>query len=276
MEVEFLDIGKGKIAFEDTKKDGPLTICLPGIGDLRSEYRFLEPELTKAGYRVVTVDLRGQGDSSAWWPNYNIQVMANDLTDLVDYLDAGPAYLVGTGMSGAVVSIVASETPSKVAGLVLISAFIRDVPVSGGQRLNHKFLTMRPWGSNRWGNHYRGLYRAQKPADLEDHINQLKKTMRQKNRLYALKRLLQTTKEIGEPRMSQIEAPAMVITGSQDPEFPDPTWEGRYIAHCLGGVSEVLSIEGAGHYPHVEMPDQVNPAIAKFLTKAREFYKVTT
>ena len=35
------------------------------MGDLRSVYRFLAPELVGAGYRVATMDLRGHGDSDA-------------------------------------------------------------------------------------------------------------------------------------------------------------------------------------------------------------------
>jgi len=274
MEVEILERGKGKIAYEDTHKDGPLVVCLPGIGDLRSEYRFLEPELTKAGYRVVMMDLRGQGDSSAWWPDYSIQSNADDLEDLLDYLDAGPAFLIGTSMSGAVISIVTSETPSKVAGLVMINAFIRDVPLTSSQRLALKFMMMRPWGANSWANYYKSLYKSQQPSDLDEHAEKIKTNLKQKNRLYAIKRLLQTSKELGEPRMSQIETPTMIITGSQDPDFPDPTWEGQYIAHCMGGMTEVMSVEGAGHYPHAEMPEQVNPAIVKFLTRAKEYHQI--
>ena len=62
----YLDRTGGKIAYDDTG-DGPLVIMLPGMGPLRSEYRYLSPSLAKAGYRAVTADLRGQGESTPIW-----------------------------------------------------------------------------------------------------------------------------------------------------------------------------------------------------------------
>ena len=61
----FLTVGEGRIAYDDTGGDGPLVIAIPDMGDLRSEYRALRPLLQQAGYRVVTMDVRGHGETSA-------------------------------------------------------------------------------------------------------------------------------------------------------------------------------------------------------------------
>ncbi|MGB5757228.1 MAG: alpha/beta fold hydrolase, partial [Acidimicrobiales bacterium] len=68
MTTQQLSLAEGTIAFEDRGGDGPLVVMLPGAGDVRHEYRFVAPELAAGGARVVTVDLRGHGDSSADWP----------------------------------------------------------------------------------------------------------------------------------------------------------------------------------------------------------------
>src|SRR5512140_2172703 len=60
--TRFLDRPGGRIAY-DLAGAGPLIVCTPGMGDLRSSYRFLAPALVAAGYRVATMDLRGHGDS---------------------------------------------------------------------------------------------------------------------------------------------------------------------------------------------------------------------
>ncbi|MFO7549180.1 MAG: hypothetical protein R6X29_09975, partial [Acidimicrobiia bacterium] len=52
-----------RLAHDDSGGDGPLVVLLPGAGDLRSEHRFLAPPLVAAGYRVVTADLPGHGES---------------------------------------------------------------------------------------------------------------------------------------------------------------------------------------------------------------------
>ena len=45
--TEFLELGEGRIAY-DVAGEGPLVVMLPGLGDLRQEYRFLAPLLERA------------------------------------------------------------------------------------------------------------------------------------------------------------------------------------------------------------------------------------
>jgi pimeloyl-ACP methyl ester carboxylesterase len=75
----------------------------PGLGHVWQQYRFLGPQLASAGYRAVTVDLRGHGDSSTDWPAYISTATGRDLAALVAHLEAGPAVLVGTSFAGAAV-----------------------------------------------------------------------------------------------------------------------------------------------------------------------------
>ena len=47
--ASFLTIGTGSIAYEDSGGRGPLVVCVPGMGDVRAQYRFLAPALASAG-----------------------------------------------------------------------------------------------------------------------------------------------------------------------------------------------------------------------------------
>jgi pimeloyl-ACP methyl ester carboxylesterase len=58
--TEFLDINGGRIAY-DVTGEGPLIVLSHGIGDRRQVFRFLAPELTRAGFRVAAADMRGHG-----------------------------------------------------------------------------------------------------------------------------------------------------------------------------------------------------------------------
>lgn len=66
-----------------------------------------------------------------------------------------------------------------------------------------------------------------------------------------------------EARLPRVAAPVLVVMGSADLDFPDPAEEARIIADATQGTAIV--VEGAGHYPHVERPDEVHAAIASFL-----------
>src|SRR5258708_40253451 len=67
--TRYLEVPGGRLAYDDTGT-GPLVVCLPGLGDLRASYRFLAPRLVAAGYRVVTMDLRGLGEARTRWGGY--------------------------------------------------------------------------------------------------------------------------------------------------------------------------------------------------------------
>ena len=72
-----------------------LVICLPSLGDLRAEYRLLRPHLLEAGYRVVTMDLRGHGESSTNWHDMSVAGLGSDVVALLQQLGE-PAMLIGT------------------------------------------------------------------------------------------------------------------------------------------------------------------------------------
>ena len=46
--ASFLKVGNGSIAYEDSGGSGPLVVCVPGMGDVRRQYRFLAPALAGA------------------------------------------------------------------------------------------------------------------------------------------------------------------------------------------------------------------------------------
>ncbi|MEL6307371.1 MAG: alpha/beta fold hydrolase [Chloroflexota bacterium] len=72
MNTQYMTHKEGKLAYTDYGGTGDLVLMLPGMGALREEYRFLAPELVKAGYHAVAVDLRGQGESTAGWSVYDV------------------------------------------------------------------------------------------------------------------------------------------------------------------------------------------------------------
>jgi pimeloyl-ACP methyl ester carboxylesterase len=70
------------------------------------------------------------------------------------------------------------------------------------------------------------------------------------------------------PMLPSVHAPTLVIMGSKDPDFPDPAAEARFTADSLGGPTEVLMVEGVGHYPQTEAVTEVADAVAAFVAKA--------
>src|SRR6476620_8436673 len=115
---------EGRIAY-DMVGTGPLVVCVPGMGELRTVYRRTAPALAAAGYRVVTMDLRGHGDSDATFTAYDDVAAGGDLLALLEQL-GGPAVVIGNSMGAGAAAWAAAERPELVTGLVLVGAFVRN------------------------------------------------------------------------------------------------------------------------------------------------------
>ena len=110
--TEFLDITGGRIAYEVTG-EGPLIVLSHGIGDHRQVFRFLVPELVRAGFRVAAPDMRGHGESSMGdWKSISRTDVAGDLVALIRHLGGGPAVIVGHSLSGGAATIAAARRPT--------------------------------------------------------------------------------------------------------------------------------------------------------------------
>jgi len=89
----------GPLAFtavEAGPADGPLVLCLHGFPDTARTFRLLLPALAEAGFRAVAVAMRGYEPSSI--PpdgDYRAAALADDVAAWMDALDAERAFLVG-------------------------------------------------------------------------------------------------------------------------------------------------------------------------------------
>jgi len=268
--TRYLDVPGGRVAYDDAGS-GPLVVCVPGLGDVRASYRFLAPQLVAAGYRVVTMDLRGHGDSSVGWADYRDTAIAGDALALVRVLDAGPATLIGNSYGGAAVAYAAAIDPAAVSALALLDAFVRDVPQTMLQRLGVGAVTLL--GPRAWVAYYKTLYPSAPPADFAAYRAALKANLKEPGRYASVKAMMSATQgshAAVEARLGDIKAPTLVVIGAKDPDFPDPAGEARRTAKALRGAArvEVAMVEGAGHYPHAEFPAVVGPRMVAFLSQA--------
>jgi len=261
--VRYLDRGEGRIGYDVAgPADAPLVVCLPGMGDLRTLYRFNVGSLLDAGYRVATMDLRGQGDSDPTFERSDDFATASDIVALIECL-GGPALVYGNSMSSAAAVVVASQRSDLVAGLVLTGPFVRDQPMNPIMARLMPVLLSRPWGPAAWVNYYSKLYTARRPVDFAEYKAILKNSMKRPAHWKAFQALTRQLKHAAvEQHVASVKAPALVVMGTRDHDFKNPTAEGKFVADRLG--AELLLVEGAGHYAMVEFPEIVNPRVLEF------------
>lgn len=244
-------------------------VLLPGAGDVRSENRSLAAHLQGAGFRVVSADLPGHGDSPVA-ARYGVEETATALIDLILSLEAGPATVVGVSFAPAAAIWVAADHPEQISAVVAISPHLEeDTSVKGRVLRAVTALLLRgPWAASLWERFYRSWYKENPPSDLDAEIAKLRAMLADPLRRRAARQTLLAHREGVDQRMDRLAVPALVVFGAADDHFSDPRAEARRISETLS--AEMLMVDGAGHYPHVEDPDGVATTIVDFLHRVSE------
>jgi pimeloyl-ACP methyl ester carboxylesterase len=261
MPTSYLGCGVARIGY-DVEGDGPLVVCLPGMGDLRSVYRFMTPALVTAGYRVATMDLRGHGDSDDGFEAYDDVAAAEDALALIAALDGGPALLVGNSMGAGAAVWAAAEDPPRVAGLALLGPFVRNPKVNPVLALAMRVMLAKPWGPAAWQAYYRRSYPGRRDERLAGHQREIRQAMARGDHWRSFVKTTRTSHAPAEERLGEVTAPALVVMGEKDQDWPDPVAEARFVADALS--AQLLLVPDCGHYPQAEYPEIVNPAVVAF------------
>jgi len=110
--------------------EGAPLVCIHGLGGTKASFLPTVSALAPEGFRVISVDLPGFGDSHK--PNsgrYNAPWFAQSVTELLDELEIERAHLAGNSMGGRIAIETGLLHPDRVERMVMLSpalAWLRD------------------------------------------------------------------------------------------------------------------------------------------------------
>ena len=255
--TRFLHRPGGRIGY-DVRGDGPLVVCLPGMGDLRASFRHLAPALAAAGFRVATMDLRGHGDSDR--PTapaaYSTHKMSQDLLAVADACGIQSFALWGMSYGGKVGRYLAVESTC-VSSLVLIGTPMG--PGVSGERRRQAIDFLAHWSP---------IIQAQKAGTLDPGMlsEQDRDTL---SRLHVPSMLGWVRAMLDWPTVepAHFRCPTLWLVGSEDRHAMASLRE--YSAALPGSKLHVHVAPGLDHDGAFDEIDRILPTLLEFTTSAQ-------
>jgi pimeloyl-ACP methyl ester carboxylesterase len=248
---------------------GDPLVLVPGLGTTSGLWHAAATELANS-FSVILLDNRGVGKSIPKRPPKTLEDFSVDLIELMDHLQIARAHVMGLSLGGMIAYHVASDHPSRVDRLVLVSCthrfspYLREMAKLLGHGLRYfpqeVFLrTVELLGTA--------------PEYLDAHVDDIDRKLAAARenaipRSGVAKQLWCLARHDREDGWGHpIATPTLVIAGEQDHLIP--ACYGRRMAQQIRG-SEFMVVPGCGHNPFEEKPDLVLPRITEFLMRGRE------
>lgn len=218
----------------------------------------------KLAYRLISVDLRGFGQSSLGKDEINIDLFSDDLIKLMDALHIDKVILCGLSMGGYVALNVISRYPERFAGLILCDTnCIADTK----KMREHRYKTIyqiEAHGKTDFAEEFiENAFRRDSFVLKKEVVKKIEATIlsnTSKVITEGLKALTNRSETCSA--LSSINVPTLIICGRNDKLTPVEQSEflNRHIKR-----SKLKIIERAGHLSNLEQPDVFNEHLLHFL-----------
>lgn len=239
-------------------------------------------------HRVIAWDIRGHGKSAKSENDYSLQTMADDLAVVIEQETGDePVWLAGHSMGGMVTVAFLASHPhlvdsGKIKGVILSDTGMGDI-IGGLFRFGSASLraALRPFfelGYARFGRSALHLERIRGrgtdlhyawarlmgfgPSPSHRHVGFVREMLDQVDTEVWIEVLPSIIEMELRPHLNSLSIPVLVIVGTHDRITPLPVARGLSMALPH---SQLEIIDGAGHCPMLEKPDEWNSAVQRFI-----------
>jgi pimeloyl-ACP methyl ester carboxylesterase len=254
---------------------GPALLLLHGIAGSSRTWRDVIPRLTDR-FMVIAPDLIGHGQSEKPVGDYSLGAFASGIRDLLEVLDIDRASVIGQSFGGGVAMQLAYQHPERCERLVLVDSgglgrevnwMLRLMTLPGSEYVMPVIFPgfVRDWGDSlfRMINN-RGI-RLGRIAEMWSAYASLAEA---ENR-QAFARTIKSVIDPGGQTVSAMDRlylaspmPTLIVWGDRDDIIPVSQ---AYAAHEVMPGSRLVIIEGVGHFPQIEAPEQFVDTLVDFI-----------
>ena len=225
-----------------TYGSGPAVILLHGGLGHGGNWGYQVPALVDSGYRVVLIDSRGHGRSTRDARPFSYELMASDVLAVMDALHLEKACLVGWSDGACTALVLASKTPSRVAGVFF---FACNMDPSGVKPFEATPALDRCFA--RHSKDYAQL--SATPENFEGFVEDVGLMQR-------------TQPNYSAEDLARISVPVTIVQSEHD-EFIKRE-HAEHLARSIPDANLIV-LDGVSHFAPLQRPEQFNTAILEFV-----------
>jgi 3-oxoadipate enol-lactonase len=242
---------------------GELAILNNGVFMNTGSWAFQLPELSSR-YRVLTYDMRGQGQSGHPEGDYSLDQHAEDLVALMDALGLPRAHMIGTSYGGELNLLMGLRHPERCRSLTIIASVSHSDPLLVAMIERWRLAALLGDGQAFFRLIYADVYSEAFLTERPDLIPMAEQRYASLD-LPAAVRLIESFQRFDvTAELGRIQVPTCIISAELD--LLKPRKYGEIMHRAIPGA-EFHLIPGAGHVVVVERAAEVNTIILGFLAK---------
>lgn len=247
------------INYEITGEGQPL-LFIHGLGSSIRDWEEQVPVFSKK-FKVITLDLRGHGQTDKPKGPYSITMFADDIAELIKSLKVDPVHVVGISLGGAIGFHLALDYPDITKSLVVVNtgASVPIKTLKAKQMYFLRILIVKMLGMKKMGEVLaKRLFIKPEQEELRQKLASRWAENDKKAYLSSLKTLKNWS--VME-RLHEIKCPTLVI--SSDEDYTPLSDKEEYTA--LIPNAKLVVIEDSRHAVSVEKPEEFNTILMDFL-----------
>ncbi|MCF6194315.1 MAG: alpha/beta hydrolase [Kangiellaceae bacterium] len=242
--------------------DGEPILLIHGLGSSTRDWEYqLEP--FSKNHKVITLDIRGHGQTTNANGEYSIALFAKDIAKLMQKLHIDSFHIVGLSMGGMLAFQLALDIPDKVKSITVVNSGPGFVSTAFKLKMIFMFriLTLKLFGLKAAAPRVaEGLFpNGSNPALTKKFIERYVQNHKP-SYLKSMKALVNwnVTAQIHE-----INCPVLIVAADNDYTSVESK---RFYTNKIPNA-ELVIVKNSHHALPVEKPDEFNPIVLDFLTK---------
>ncbi len=267
--MPFVEAPSGVTIQYESKGEGNPLVFIHGWSMSGRVWRY-QADALASSYRVITMDLRGHGDSSGQAAGYAFEDFAADTAELFEQLGLRNAVLIGWSMGVQVAIRAFKPIKDRLAALVFVGGTPKftasdDYPCGlPPAETRSMAIRLRRNYVKTMGDFFHGMFaEGELSRDSYQHIvRDMVMGGKLPERETALKTLDTLVSSDLRPLLREIDVPVLLVHGSKDIiTMPEASrYMTRYLPHATLKI-----IEGTGHAPFISRPEGFNALLHSFM-----------